>query len=59
MNILGVRYDLTPGVAAKFEWNQFYDFKGTAGPFENADAFVRGESFDRVDMYTFLIDAVF
>jgi hypothetical protein len=55
----GLRYDVIPGVAAKFEWNYYYDFKGTSGPFENADAFVNGDSFDAVNSYTFLIDAVF
>ncbi|WP_101757411.1 hypothetical protein [Oceanicoccus sp. KOV_DT_Chl] len=59
MNFVGLRYDITPGIAAKLEWNHFYDFKGTSGPFESPDAFVSGESFDAVDVYTFLIDAVF
>ncbi len=59
MGILGLRYDISPGVDFKLEWNHYYDFKGTSGPFENADAFVDGESFDKVNVYTFLIDAVF
>ena len=59
LNFIGLRYEITPGIAAKLEWNYFYDFKGTSGPFENADAFVNGESFDSVNIYTFLIDAVF
>ena len=59
LGFIGFRYDITPGVAAKLEWNYFYDFKGTAGPFDEADAFVNGETFDSVNIYTFLIDAVF
>ena len=59
MGIAGLRYEITPGVAAKLEVNHFYDFKGTSGPFEVSDAFVNGDPLDAVDIYTFLIDAVF
>jgi hypothetical protein len=56
---LGLRYDIVPGVSAKFQWDHFYDFKGTPGPFSDADAWLQGNSFDKVNIYTFLIDAVF
>lgn len=59
MFFLGLRYDIVPGVAAKLEWNHFYDFKGTAGPFEDADAASDGGTFDASNLYTFLIDVVF
>ena len=55
----GVRFDITPGISAKFQWDYFYDFKGTPGPFEESESFVNGDSFDQVNIYTFLIDAVF
>ena len=55
----GVRFDITPGISAKFQWDYFYDFKGTSGPFEEAESIVDGDSFDQVNIYTFLIDAVF
>ena len=54
-----MRYDITPGVSAKFQWDYFYDFKGTSGPFEDSEAALNGDSFDKVNIYTFIIDAVF
>lgn len=59
LNFVGLRYDLSPGVAAKLEWNQFYDLKGSSGPFPDAPTFIDGDSFDSIDTFTFLIDAVF
>lgn len=59
LNFAGLRYDVSPGVAAKLEWNQFYDLKGSSGPFPDAPTFVDGDSFDSIDTFTFLIDAVF
>ena len=58
MNFFGVRYDLTPGIAAKLEWNYFYDFKGTTGPFQPAGG-ANSDGIDSADIYTLLIDAVF
>lgn len=59
LNFFGMRYEIATGISAKLEWNHFYDFKGTVGPFEDADAAFGDGSFDKVDVYTFLIDAVF
>jgi opacity protein-like surface antigen len=59
LSFMGLRYDITPGITAKLEWNHFYDFEGTTGPFENAEVFSLGRQLDEVDIYTFLIDAVF
>jgi len=52
-NSLGLRYGLTPSVAAKFEWNHFYDFENN-GNF--ASSLSLGSS---ADLYTFTLDAVF
>lgn len=59
LNFLGVRYDVHSGVALKLQWDRFYDFEGTAGPFDQAVLIRQGDRFDDVNIYSFVIDAVF
>ena len=59
LSFAGLRYDIVPGISAKIEWNHIYDLEGTTGPFEIHDEILRERDLDAVDIYTFLIDAVF
>lgn len=59
LNFIGARYDIHPGVSLKLQWDHFYDFEGTAGPFDQADLIRKGGRFDDVNIYSFVIDAVF
>lgn len=56
---IGVRYDIHPKIALKFEWNQASEFNGTTGQFSRDEDSETATIDDKVNIVSFVVDAIF